>query len=111
MPGRQDLGAELARGFQKIAKLDRLIALDARHRRLAGDVALGEAVDHRFLEAALVVEHVMRNTDALGHGARVMDIAAGAARTLAMRRRAMVVKLQRDADHVVARVRQQRRGD
>ena len=64
--GRQHLGAELARGAEQIVELDRLVALDAGHRRLARDVALGEAVDHRLLEAALVVEHVVRNADALG---------------------------------------------
>ena len=66
MTGRQHLGAEIARGVEQVAKLDRLVAVDAGHRRLAGDIALGEAVDHRCLEAALVVEHVMRNADAFG---------------------------------------------
>ena len=102
MAGRQRLGAEFARGLQQIAELDRLIALDARHRRLAGDIAVGETVDHRLLEAALVVEHVMRNADALGDRARVVDVLAGAAGALAVGRRAVIVKLQRDADDVVA---------
>ena len=35
MSGRQRLRAKLARGRQQIAKLDRAVALDARHRRLA----------------------------------------------------------------------------
>ena len=67
-------------------------------------VAFGEAVDHRFLEAALVVEHVMRNADALGDRAGVVDVLAGAAGALAVGRRAVVVELQRDADDVVAGV-------
>ena len=111
MAGRQNLGAELARGLEQVAELDRLIAFDARHRRLAGHIALGEAVDHRLLEAALVVEHVMRNADALGDRARVVDIAAGATGALAVGRRAMIVELERDADDVVAGIGQQRRGD
>ena len=111
MAGRQHLGAELARGVEQVAELDRLVALDAGHRRLAGDIAFGEAVDHRFLEAALVVEHVMRDADALGDRARVVDVLAGAAGALAVRRRAMVVKLQRDADDVVALGLEQRRRD
>src|SRR5262249_383831 len=53
--GGEHLRAELARGLQEIAELDRLVALHAGYRRLARDVALGEAVDHCFLEAALVV--------------------------------------------------------
>ena len=111
MAGRQHLGAELARGLQQVAELDRLIAVHARHRRFAGHVALGETVDHRFLEAALVVEDVMRNADPFGHRAGVMDVAAGAAGALAMGRGAVIVKLQRDADDVVSGVGQKRRGD
>ena len=67
MAGRQHLGAELARRAEQILELDRHVAVDAGHRRLARHVALGEAVDHRLLEAALVVEHVMRNADPVGH--------------------------------------------
>ena len=111
MAGRQELGAEFARGLEQVAEFDRLIALHARHRRLAGNVALGEAVDHRFLEAALVIEHVMRNADALGDGAGVMNVAAGATGALAVRRRPVIVELQRDADHVVAGLGKQRRRD
>ena len=64
--GGQHRGAELARGAEQIGELDRPVAVDARHRRFAGDIALRKAVDHRLLEAALVVEHVVRNADALG---------------------------------------------
>ena len=111
MAGRQHLGAELARGRQQVAELDRLVALDARHRRLARHIALGEAVDHHFLEAALVVEHVVRNADALRDRAGVVDVLAGAAGALAMGGGAVVVELQRHADDVVALGLQQRRGD
>ena len=43
MAGRQNLGAKLARGLEQVAEFDRLIALHARHRRLAGHIALGES--------------------------------------------------------------------
>jgi hypothetical protein len=106
MAGRQSLGAEFARGIEQVAEFDRLIALDARHRGLAGDVTCGEPVDHRFLEAAFVVEHVMRNADAFGNRAGIMDIAAGAAGAFAVGRGAVVVELKRDADDVVTRIGQ-----
>jgi hypothetical protein len=111
MAGGQDLGAEVARGLQQIAKLDRLVALQARDWGLAGDVAVRKALDHRFLEAALIVEHVMRNADTRSDRAGVVNIATGAAGALAMGRGAMIVKLQRNADHVIAGVGQERRRD
>ncbi len=46
MAGRQHLRAEFTRRLQQIAELDRAVAVDARHRRLAGGVAVGKAVDH-----------------------------------------------------------------
>src|SRR5664279_1827090 len=102
MAGRQHVGAEFARGDQQVVEFDRHVAFDARHRRLAVDVSLGEAVDHRFLEAALVVEHVMRNADALGNAARIIDVLPRAAGALAVGGGAVIVELQRDADHVIA---------
>ena len=53
----------------------------------------------------------MRNADALGHGAGVMDVAAGAAGALAVGCSAVIVELQRDADDVVAGIGQKRGGD
>ena len=44
----------------------------------------------------------MRDADAFGDGARVVDVAAGAAGALAVGRRAVIVELQRDADDVIA---------
>ena len=102
MAGGQNVGAEFARGDQQILELDRHVAGDAGHRRLAGDVAFGEAVDHRFLEAAFIVEDVMRYADTLGDAAGVVDVLAGAAGAFAVGGGAVVVKLQGDADHVIA---------
>ncbi len=108
--GRQNLGAQFARGRQQVAELDRHVAIDARHRRFARAVTLGETVDHHLLEAALVVEHVMRNADALGHRTGIVDVLPGAASALAMGRRAMIIELQGDADDVVTLGLEQRRG-
>ena len=110
MAGGQHLGAQFARGDQEIVELDRHVAVDARHRRLAMDIALGEAVDHRFLEAALIVEHVMRDAQRSGHAARVIDVLAGAAGAFAVDGGAVVVKLQGHADHVIALGLEQRGG-
>ena len=109
VPGRQHARAEIARGREQVLELDRLVAVDARHRRLARDIARGERIDHRLLEAALVVEHVVRNADPLGDRAGVVDVLPGAAGALAVGRLAMVVELERDADDVIALGLQQRR--
>src|SRR5215831_19245881 len=110
VPGRERLGAELAGGREQVVELDRLVALDAGDRGLARRIALREAVDHRFLEAALVVEHVVRNTKIARDPAGIVDVAAGATGALAVGCLPMVVELQRDANHVVALGLEQRRG-
>ena len=95
--GRQNGGAELARGGQQVVELDRLVAL----RRTAPasrrpDSSPRNDRSPAALKRLLVVEHVMRNADALRHRARIVDILLlGAAGTLAVRGGAMVVELQR----------------
>ena len=111
MTGGERHRAEFARGLEQVAKLDRAVALDARYRRLARSVAVGEIVDHRFAEAVLVVEHVMRDAKPLGHVAGIVDVLPGAAGALAMGGRTMIVKLQRDADDVITLGLQQRSRD
>ena len=102
MAGRQHLRAEFARGRQEIAELDRLVAIDARHRRLACDIARGKAVDDRLLEPALVIEDVVRDPDPLRHRSRIVNVLTGAAGTLAVGRRTVIVELQRHANDVIA---------
>ena len=109
MAGGERIGPELAGEAEQVAELHGAIALDAGDRRLAGEIALGEALDHRVAEAALIVEHVMRNADRLGDAAGVVDILAGAAGAGAVHGFAMVVELQGDADDVIALALQQRR--
>ena len=65
-------------------------------------IAVGERAHHRLGEARLVVEHVMRDLERIGHAPRILDVLAGATSALPADRLAMVVELQRDADHVVA---------
>src|SRR4029079_1382823 len=83
-------------------KLDRHITLDARNRRFAVNIAFSEAINHRLLESRLVIENVVRNADALRDAASIVNVLPRATGALTMRRCAMVVKLQRHADHVIA---------
>ena len=92
-------------------KLDFVVARDARDRRLAGNVAFGERVDHLRGEAGLVVEHVVRNVESFGDVPRVMNVLASAAASLSARCRSVVVELQRHADDLVTSRLHHRRGD
>ncbi|MCY1536261.1 hypothetical protein D9M68_717090 [compost metagenome] len=111
MAGGQHVGAEVARHFHQVDELDRLVAGNARHRRFALLIGIGKGRDHALLEALFIVEHVMGNTQRRRHAARVVDILASATGTLAVRRFAMIVKLQGNADDVIALTGQQARHD
>ena len=109
--GGQGLGAEVAGDAQELLELDLLVAANARDRRLAGEVGVGEVVDHRRLEPPLEVEDVVGDADAVGDPAGIVDVLAGAAASRPARGLAMVIELQGNADDVVALLFQQRRGD
>ena len=49
-----------------------------------------------------MIEHVMRDPEPVGHGARIADVVTGAAGTFAPGGRAIIIKLQRNADHFCA---------
>src|SRR3990170_2513195 len=59
MAGRERRGTEPGGRLQQIVELDLLIAGDARDRRLALKIAVGEFAHHGLGEARLVVEHVV----------------------------------------------------
>src|SRR5262249_17469225 len=79
----------------------RHIAVNARDRSLTVDIAFCEAVDHCLLEAVLVIENVVRNTNSFRNSARIVNILARATGTLTMDRGAVIVELQGDADDIV----------
>ena len=106
MAGRQQVGAEVIGGVEQIGEFHVLVAGDAWHRGLAGDVGAGERLDYFLSKALLVVEHVMGNAEPRRDVPRVVDVLPGAARALAMGRFTVVVKLHRHADDVVALPRQ-----
>ena len=74
------------------------------------DVALGKAVDHRLLEAALVVEHVVWNANPLRDRARIIDILARAAGTFAMVRSTMESEFNRPCPYRLQFAASQRNG-
>jgi hypothetical protein len=98
-----------SRGLEQVAELDALIAAHAGDRGFAGEIGIGEILHHRLAEAALVIEHVMGDADAIGDAAGVVDVLPGAAGALAACGGAVVIELQRHADDVVAFIGEQRR--
>ena len=111
MSGRQQVGAEVVGCVEQIDEFQVLVAGDARDGRLAGDIGLGERLDHLLAKAVLVIEHIMGNAETRGDVPRIVDVLPGAAGALAVSRFAVVVELHGDADDVVAFGRQQRRRD
>ena len=111
MAGRQHLTAQLAGSLKQVAELHALVAAHAGNRRLAAQIGIGEIVNDRLAEGALVIQHVMRDAQPVADLAGVVDILPGAARALLLQGHAVIVELQRDADHLIALLMQQRRGD
>ncbi len=109
MPGRQSVGAKIARHVEQIDEFDLLVAGDAGNGRLALGVGLGEGVDHLGAKPRLVIQHVMRNAEPRRHLAGVENILAGAAGARPMFRFSLVVKLHGDADDVIALLLEQGR--
>ena len=107
MSGRQRLRAQLARRVHQVGELHALIAAHAGDRRLAARIGLGEVGHDAVLEALFIVENIMRDAEALGHAARIVDVLAGAAGAL-LPGGTGIVELQRDADDVIALALQKR---
>ena len=111
MAGGEAIGAQFAGEGDQIGELDPLVAQAARHRGAAQRIFVGEAVDHAGAEAAFVVEHIMGDAQAVGDHLGVVNVLPRAARAGALHRFAMIVKLERDPDHLGAGLRGQRGGD
>ena len=69
---------------------------------VGAQITVGEFIDDGVPEDVLVVQHVVRDAQALGHLAGVVDVLAGAAGALLGQSRAVIVELQRDAHDIVA---------
>ena len=111
MAGREAIGAKLAREGDQVGELHALVAQRAGHRRPAARIFVGEAVDHAVAEAAFVIEHIMGDAEPVGDRLRVVNVLPGAAGARAAHRLAMIVELQRDADHLRAGARGERGHD
>ena len=76
MAGRQQIGAEVVGGVEKIGEFHVLIAGDAWDRSFAGDIGSGERLDHLLAKALLVIEHIMGNAEPRRDVPRIVDVLA-----------------------------------
>src|SRR5713226_3083533 len=100
-----------AGAMEQRAELDVAVAEDAGHRRPARAILVDEARDDRAVELTLGVKEIVGDPEAAGHLTGVVDALGRAAAPEAPGR--ILVPLpgphaQRDADHVVALLDQQR---
>ena len=102
MAGRKAVGAEVARRFQQIGEFDGLVAANAGDRGLAAKIAVGEILHHLVVKATFVIEHIMRDAEPSGDGARVVNIGTGTARPLGLDGDAVIIKLQGDPHDLVS---------
>ncbi len=100
--GGHAIGVEVLGGLQQVLEFHPLIAADAGHGGGAGQIAVGKFVDHGVFENVLIIQHVMREAHILGHAAGIVDVDASATGAFFGQRRAVIVKLQGDADHIIA---------
>ena len=95
----------------EVAELQLLIAHHARVRRAPRLVLAGEIMDDLLLELARFLHHVMRNAEGMGHAARIRDGRGSAALVLRAGDAVLRPDLHGHADHVVALLLEQMRGD
>ena len=107
--GGDALGPNLLRHDEQLIELQMIVAKAAGNGRAPGKILLDERANHVALEALLVIDHVIRDADLLGHAARVVDIVERAAaslhglgHTLASGQAALVPELHGQADDVVS---------
>ena len=99
--------AQIPRQREQVREFHAHIAAYARDRRAPRQIFVGEALHDRVTEAALIVEHIMRDAELVGDRARIANILPSAAAARPAHGRAMIVELQRHADRLGARARGQ----
>ncbi len=79
MPGGDGVSAHLARGVNKLRKLDFGVAQAAGDGRFARQVAFHKGAHHALLKAVFQVDHVVGKSQKAGHAASVIHVVERAA--------------------------------
>ena len=75
-------GPDLARGEQKLIKLEVVVAQGAGDGGAAGEILADEGLDDIGLEARFLVDKVVGDAEAVGDAACIVDVVDGAAAAL-----------------------------
>src|SRR5690242_13417904 len=109
MSGSQQVAADLARHDQQLIELQMVIAEAAWNRSSSGKVILDERPDDLALEAIFVVDDVVRYSDGLRDGSRVVDVVErattplhGLGHAFLAGEAALIPELHGEAHHIVA---------
>ena len=102
MPGCHAVGVKILCRCQKVLELHPLVAADTGNRCRARQITVGEFVDHRITKDILVIQNVMGKAHVFGHPAGVVNVDTCTAGTFLGQSRAVVIKLKRHANHVIA---------
>ena len=107
MPRGERVEPEALGALEQATKLDVPVALDAGIGRLSRRMAQDVGVHDLVLERVGEIEHMVSDAQLLRHPPGIIDIGNRAAAGV----RSTTPQLQRGADHFMAALRQNRRGD
>ena len=88
--------------LQQVFEFHPLIAANARHGRGPSKVAFSEIVDNRFAKRVFIVQYIMRKIELFGHAARIMYVTASTAGAFFCECGSVIVKLQGNANNIIA---------
>ena len=102
MTRHQRSSIQIPRALQKICKFNGLITLHTRDGRFTSQITSNKIIDDRILETTFKIQNIVRNIKACRNTPRIMNILPGAAGSFAANGFAMVIELQRNANHIIA---------
>ena len=108
MTGRQGFAAQILGHRHHVAEFHGLIAANAGHRRFAARIAIGKITHHIAAENLFTVQNIMRDAELIRHAPRIQNILPRTASAFFLQGRAMIIKLQGGANHLMPGFLQQR---
>ena len=111
MSGGHRICPQFPCGFQQVLKLDFLVTTHTRNWRFAAQIAVGKIFDHCLEKMGFIVKNIVRDTKLIGDIPCVINVFTGTARPFTPDRHAMIVKLERDADDLIAFAQKKPRRD